>query len=305
MKVDSKNIINEIIEENNNYGKIISKEKINLIIFNNNISLSKLIYLDDIARILSTKYELQTTYIEKNSNFTKESLNNIRINYNKYLTYKDLENIEDSILNNNNNLLISDNCLYMENVKLVDENGFYTETLYKLNYLKQLSSTSKGIIIVDDEYNQYASVLKILGIKNITNININNDNNINLSENIDKTRLDAILSNIGSDELEELYQKINKLLYNKNAKKLDTYSQLNDDIEYNMVDLLSVYNEVIIDSIKKLSLTDLTNYIKELIDVTNQYLNNNLDLTQERLNLIIASKIILNNSLDLLGLIYI
>lgn len=310
MEVNKKNLINNIIEKNRYYGKNNPSIKLSIAITGANLSLNNLIYLDDLSRIISLNNEIDTTYLTyKDINTVKKEFEPIRIHFNKYLNINKLvDNLEPTlnILRYSTSCNIINNNLYIEDIKLVDEFGNYTDDLRKISYYKLLSKHYDKILIVDDNFSKYSKIFQLLNIKNITDIQLLSNKNVNLEKSIDKTRLDAISSNIDLSELEKLYNDLNRQLRGKKIQSLDNYNELNNNIEYNILNLLNKYNSIILTVSNNLIIETLVDYINELLVIAKEYvviLNNQDNLTKENINLLESIRIILNNSLDLLGVI--
>jgi hypothetical protein len=311
MNHNKPNIINDIITQNRYYGKKIPQKRIKLVISNNNISVSNLIYLDSLSRVLSLINNVDIDYI----NFSDSSLNikkeldKIRITLNQVINIADLDkDIEELLdyLRYNPNCYIQDNSLYIGNCQLVDEIGNYTNYLRKANYYQKQSANYDYILVIDNDLENYIYLLNVLSLNNIISLDLSESKSIKYENNIDKLRIDAISLSKNLNEIETTYQSLNNLITNYKPTIIDNYNNLNTPIELKLIAILEDYNNIIVEVYNKLELKKIINYIENLIDNINQYtneLNTTNKLTNEQLNLLVSLKIILNNSLDLLGII--
>jgi arginyl-tRNA synthetase len=174
----------------------------------------------------------------------------------------------------------------------------------------------------------------IIDIKNINNINLLEENkNLNLIDLIEKlgintTRyylssfdinndidlnLNSILTNSNENSInyvENTYIKICTILKkNKNIiNKIDKYTNLNSTTTYNILKKLYEFSNIIKESCKTNSPNIITTYIYELTKLVNAYYSNELIIekgtySNETLIFLNAIKIVLNNALNLIGII--
>lgn len=192
------------------------------------------------------------------------------------------------------------------------------------------------------KFDSIKASLKILGqntdnidIKNIKDVNLIGTNvDLNLMNLIKKIDINTIRyfltsSSIGDSinlnidlsiatskenpiyYIEDINAKICTILANhrQKIKKVDKFTTLNTKMSYNILKSLYDFQNIIIESCKKNSPTILTNYIYELTKLFDLYDSNEKIITEdeiytnERLNLLLAIKIVLNNALNLIGII--
>lgn len=97
--------------------------------------------------------------------------------------------------------------------------------------------------------------------------------------------------------------------YKNNIIKIDKYTTLNSDITYTILNKLCQFEDIVITACKKEEPYLITDYVYELTKLFNSfYEKENITIeneiyTSERLNLLLAIKIVINNSLDLIGII--
>ena len=179
------------------------------------------------------------------------------------------------------------------------------------------------------EYNS-----KILNIKNLSSVKINKENIATLSKLIDTIGINAtryffskktidkdieIDIELALDEsnnnpiyyIENTYAKICSILesFKNKINCIDNDTTLNTKEAYNMLNKLYEFKNVVKKSSEFQEPYFILEYILELVTLFNSYyeqekLNNyNSIYTQEKLNLLSAVKIVLNNALDLIGII--
>lgn len=97
--------------------------------------------------------------------------------------------------------------------------------------------------------------------------------------------------------------------YKNKIEKIDNYTTITSPIAYNMLNKLYEFEDIVITSGQKEEPHLIANYAYELATLFHSYyaqeqiINDNSIYTQERLNLLLAVKIVLNNALDLIGII--
>lgn len=97
--------------------------------------------------------------------------------------------------------------------------------------------------------------------------------------------------------------------YKNNITKIDKFTTLNSDITYTILNKLCQFEDIVITACKKEEPYLITTYVYELTKLFNSFYekenitNENKIYTSERLNLLLAIKIVINNSLDLIGII--
>ena len=97
--------------------------------------------------------------------------------------------------------------------------------------------------------------------------------------------------------------------YRKKIEKIDKYTTLNNNDTYTMLNKLIEYEDIVTSACKKESPHLIANYVYELASLFHSYyakekIISDDDLkTQERVNLLYSIQIVLNNALDLIGII--
>lgn len=92
-------------------------------------------------------------------------------------------------------------------------------------------------------------------------------------------------------------------------KKLDKYNTLNTDNAYTILNKLTEYEDIVISSCEKESPHLIANYVYELASLFHsfyskeKFITESDEDTQEKINLLLSIQIVLNNALDLLGII--
>lgn len=221
--------------------------------------------------------------------------------------------------------------------KLIYNDGTYTNLLPKISYhLELFNKNYDGLIdIVDNNYDtlELTSSLRLLS-QNISKLDIkvlNNNEEINYNELIEKyginqirylfSQIDTIDYNKYISEIntpnDKLYviEKCNSKIYqifnnyHKKITKVNNFSTINNPTAYIIMNKLYEFVDVVTESCIKQNPSIISNYIYELVTLFNKYyneeeiINEDETYTIERLNFILAIKIVLNNSLDLIGII--
>lgn len=97
--------------------------------------------------------------------------------------------------------------------------------------------------------------------------------------------------------------------YKHNIKKIDKYTTLNSDITYTILNKLCQFEDTVILASKRQEPHLICNYVYELATLFHsfytkeQVITDNEDYTNERINLLLAIKIVIQNALDLIGII--
>lgn len=97
--------------------------------------------------------------------------------------------------------------------------------------------------------------------------------------------------------------------YKKNITKMDKYTTLNNDITYTILNKLCEFEDIVIISSTKKDPHLITNYIYELATLFHSFYTKEKIITEdetytnERINLLLAIKIVINNALNLIGII--
>lgn len=105
--------------------------------------------------------------------------------------------------------------------------------------------------------------------------------------------------------------RISKILntYKKEIKPKDKYNTLQTSNTYTIMNKLMKFQDTIINAVEKQHPHLICNYVYELATIFHSYytkekiLSNNEEYTAERMNLLKAIKIVINNSLNLIGII--
>jgi len=150
-------------------------------------------------------------------------------------------------------------------------------------------------------------------LNEITNINTNmiryifssQNNNENICINLDKEEYNKF------NYIESTNIQIHELLsnYKKKITKVNNYSTIDSEKAYSIVNKLYEFEEIIIKSGLKQMPNLICDYLYELTQIFNEYykteeiITENEIYTNERLNLLLSIKIVINNGLDLIGII--
>ena len=92
-------------------------------------------------------------------------------------------------------------------------------------------------------------------------------------------------------------------------KKIDKYNTLNTENAYTILNKLTEYEDIVISSCEKESPHLIANYVYELASLFHsfyskeKFITESDEDTQEKINLLLSIQIVLNNALDLLGII--
>lgn len=230
---------------------------------------------------------------------------------------------------------------------LIENDGTYTYLLPQAAYyVDKLNRKYDGIIsIYNREYNQYKDTLKpVLKIleqdtnkieikllpeisvlkdqKEIEDISIIKQQDINnirylfASKKIEqKIEIDLdILTNNNENPfyyIENTNVIIHNLLknYKKKITKVNNFSTIDSPLAYIILNKLYEFEDIVILSGLKQMPNLICNYLYELVNLFNEYYDNETIITEdevytnERLNLLLAIKIVINNGLDLIGII--
>ena len=95
----------------------------------------------------------------------------------------------------------------------------------------------------------------------------------------------------------------------KKYKKIAKYNNLNNKDAYTILNKLTEYEDIVISACQKQAPHLITNYIYELASLFHSFyskekiITEDEEATQEKINLLLAIKIVINNALDLLGII--
>lgn len=226
---------------------------------------------------------------------------------------------------------------------LIKSDGEYTCILPLIAYhMDRINRKYDGLInIYNNENIEYKQIIKPilkmleqdtnkLEIKVFPEIKISEDikrlisdnNNINITE-INSIRYLFAKQNIEGEISLELSQKsslndieninitIQRILssYNKKITKVNKFSTIDNQMAYIMLNKLYDFEEIVIFSGLKQKPHLICNYLEDLVRVFNDYYKSEQIITEdeiytnERLNLLLAVKIVINNALDLIGII--
>lgn len=302
-------------------------------------NINKSIHMDNLSRILSfIGYNIHTEYYLKSENNInieeiKKELNKYRIEVNNINTSQ--LNQEETLtkLRYTDNCDIKDNKMYLDindnEIELIDNDGNYNDIINDIAYYIELINNNYDILIsvVDNENIDYMinikDIIKLLGYNtNIVLIPVLSTNSPLSLEKLDINTIRYIFTNI-QKELDTIDN--NKIYYieytisricsilNKNKKEIkniDTYTTLTSAIAYNMLNKLYEFKNTIKEYSNTQETTIISDYAYNLAILINSYLEeeriineNNSIYTKERLNLLQASLIVLDNALDLIGII--
>ncbi len=334
--------LNKILEKNAEYGKnnIGNNQSINIELFINNFEIENyiktIINIDNISRIMEfSGYNIEKEIYINDVNYIqleekiKEKLDNYRIYIEKYSNNKNLEEeylIED-VLNKirySANCYIEENNIIIKNIDeeskekyiLIDNQGNYTDfSKYIAHIYEKYKNNYDNIIIYTDNNENYIINLK----EEIKYLN-NNNNNLNIKKiennsiiknetNMNKIRYMYLMNNYNFEELAKNYYKVitisSKLekIIKKINNKLDQYNNINNNITYNILYKLIDFEDLIITTCQYKEPILLMNYASELINLLNIIIESNSFNNKNIINLLNASKIIINNILRLTGLI--
>jgi len=134
---------------------------------------------------------------------------------------------------------------------------------------------------------------------------INNEIDINL-DIVSKTNKENYINYIENTNI-LIHQLLSK--YPKKITKANNFSTIDNPLAYIMVKKLYEFKEIVIISGLKQMPHLICNYLLELSQLFNDYYNSEQIITEdeiytnERLNLLLAIKIVINNALDLIGII--
>ena len=222
---------------------------------------------------------------------------------------------------------------------IIKSDGTYTNLLSQAAYyMDKLNRKYDGIISVynfDNNINKNTikSVLTILeqdinkvALKILPKTNLSNGNNY-LDLSVNEIRYLFSKQRI-ADEINIIFDRINKndncleyientniiihqILknYRKKITKVNDYSTINNPLAYIMVNKLIEFEDIVIMSGLKQLPHLICDYLYELCNLFNEYYTSEKIITEdevytnERLNLLLAIKIVINNAFDLIGII--
>ena len=304
--------------------------------------IRSIIYIDNISRILSFigYTPNKECYINNNEldniNTITKKIDNYRIDINEFIN-KDIiyqEGLIDNIITKlryTDLCYIKDDNLYIETTKyqdtedrlLIDKNGFYNDLLFNIaNHINKLNKDYIGIIDISNKpLNGLKQSLQILSYNNILTTKIIEDNLLDNLNNLDINNLRYLISSINIEEpiedytnnkfnyIEEQYVTICSILNKNKIISIDNYTTIQNNKAYNILNKLNEFENIVISSANNLEPNMIANYTYELSKLFNSYYeeekNNDYKsiYTKERLNLLLATKIVLSNALDLIGII--
>lgn len=314
--------LKRILKEDKDYGKnnIGNNKKINIElsiideVIDINKSLNTIITIDNYSRILSyCGYDIEKEIYINNNNIDKEEIKILLDKYRIYIDrYSDNKEIEDSyqiedLLNKiryQNICYIDNNSLLLCNKELIDNMGNYTDFAKYLTHIYEKYNNYEKIVIYNND-RSIEEALKLLNL-DLEKIKINNIEEKNIiQENINYTRYKCIINEESEKNLIKITTYINKI--NKCMKSIENnkevYNNANNNIIYNIINKLTDFEDIIIESYQKEDLKIIIDYLLELISLINIIIErksfNNINI----LNMFNASKIVINNSLNIIGLI--
>lgn len=226
-----------------------------------------------------------------------------------------------------------------DNVNLVTNDGTYTKVLTDLAYcINNTKLNGKNLITIESsptkDYNTLNELLKLLkidykvyyrklyleNIENLSESKLNDlfeNDNLNLirlfcadyiSKEYPKTKLDEYFIKNFSNPfyyIEEVTHKIDNILL-KNHEKLNILErnlQIINDFEYNLLEKLGEFSNIVLESCQSCNPKLIFNYVYELVLLYDEYNFKEREYNLKEINLLYATKIIISNSLELIGLI--
>ena len=258
-------------------------------------------------------YDIEKEIYINNNNIDKEEIKILLDKYRIYIDrYSDNKEIEDSyqiedLLNKiryQNICYIDNNSLLLCNKELIDNMGNYTDFAKYLTHIYEKYNNYEKIVIYNND-RSIEEALKLLNL-DLEKIKINNIEGKNIiQENINYTRYKCIINEESEKNLIKITTYINKI--NKCMKSIENnkevYNNANNNIIYNIINKLTDFEDIIIKSYQKEDLKIIIDYLLELISLINIIIErksfNNINI----LNMFNASKIVINNSLNIIGLI--
>lgn len=222
--------------------------------------------------------------------------------------------------------------------KLISDDGTYSDIMPSIAYhIDRLNNNYDGLIDIINKNNQEGLLpsLRLLSQK-VSNIDIKianreNDKPKEILNNYNPNQIRFIYAenDINSIIDYELYQKqinqendklyiiekCNKQIYqifnnyHKKINKINKFSTINSDRAYIIMNKLYEFVDIVVESCIKQKPSIITNYTYELVQLFNEYYKEEQIITEdelytiEHLNFILAIKIVLNNALDLIGII--
>lgn len=203
-----------------------------------------------------------------------------------------------------------DGLINIYNIDNIEKKGILESILQMLE-----QNTSKIEIKILNNIQLYNDKQELKDIEKITkDIGVNSIRYI-LSMQDTKSSAEININNIAKenniDYIEETLRKLNKILKNSNKKitKANDFGTINSSIAYSMIKKLFEFEDIVIVAALRQKPNLICNYLIELIKIFNDYhkeeqiITNDEIYTNERLNLLLAIKIIINNALDLIGII--
>ena len=129
-----------------------------------------------------------------------------------------------------------------------------------------------------------------------------------ISKEYPKTKLDEYFIKNFSNPfyyIEEVTHKIDNILL-KNHEKLNILErnlQIINDFEYNLLEKLGEFSDIVLESCQSCNPKLIFNYVYELVLLYDEYNFKEREYNLKEINLLYATKIIISNSLELIGLI--
>lgn len=288
-----------------------SLEKIKVVIFDRDILLKNIIYVDILSRILlycNNEVSVDYYIYGRDKAKTKNGLVRLRIFFNRYVDNVDLdENLEDvlNFIRNNGICYINNNELWFKDKKLVDNNGEYTDDIRIANYLWNLSKEDNSrIIIINNSLNNWNSFEKLFKIKNICEVPLDNKINcIRENNDINSWRLSCVSDNLNMVEIEKLIINVNKIINSRELEEELVFD--NTKLEKNLKYLLNRFSNIITEISYNYNIDLLIQYIEYLVLQVQKYIDeiSGKKIRIEQLELLKNINKILAISLDLLGII--
>ena len=157
---------------------------------------------------------------------------------------------------------------------------------------------------------------EIEDINQLTNLNINEIRYLFSSQKNNEEiviNMDELENNNENtiDYIESTNIKIHQILknYNKKITKVNEFSTIDNELAYIILNKLYEFEEIVIKSGLKQMPHLICNYLYEITQLFNKYYETEKIITEdevytnERLNLLLAIKIVINNAFNLIGII--
>jgi hypothetical protein len=223
---------------------------------------------------------------------------------------------EDEVVGNNINLN-SDNNNTLEELKYKhDKYVQYTKRIYqKSKELEQDKSTSMWCSLYYTFFNNFNKKSTITLNELVTEVGVNASRYFFASKSLDGQMdfdMDLAIANSNNNPvyyIEYANARICKILRGKEIDTDRDFRTINSDIAYTILNKLLDFNDVVISAGTKKEPHLIANYVYELAALFHSYyakeriITDNELATSERINLLRAIQIVIENALDLIGII--